>query len=85
MAGEVEKVFYNDKIRFIRQEDKNVFIIEGKSQYLKWSMSDIKKVEFQNGPRLSAGKDFYNKGIIEDLEQVQPSDPLNKAIRVKLK
>jgi uncharacterized cupin superfamily protein len=76
-------VFHNDKKRIITRTSEYCFIIEGESQYLKWSMTDPpKSVEFQNGPRLTLDNDFYGKGKISKIEPVEVSDKLKKAVKV---
>lgn len=80
-----EKPNKEDIELIITQKDEKTFIVETKSQYLKWAISDIKKVEFQYGPKFIVGKDFYKKGIIEDIEQVESNDFFTKAIKVTIK
>lgn len=76
-------VFHNDIKRVIKEIEENCFIMEGKSQYLKWSINDPpNSVEFDKGPKLVLGNDFYNKGKIKKLEQAQTEDFANKAVKV---
>jgi hypothetical protein len=79
----MDQIFHNDRKRTITEIDKNCFVIEGKSQYLKWSLSEPpKSVEFDSGPRLLLGNNFYNKGKIVKLEKAETEESSNKAVRV---
>jgi len=76
-------VFHNDIKRVIKEIEENCFIMEGKSQYLKWSISNPpNSVEFDKGPKLIIGNDFYNKGKINKLEPIKSEDSSNKAVKV---
>jgi hypothetical protein len=77
-------VFHNERKRIITDCDSH-FVIEGKSQYLKWSLDDS-YVEFQYGPKLKLGADFYDQGQIEKIEETLPKqDEENKAVKVIVK
>jgi hypothetical protein len=77
-------VFHNDRKRTIKcLEDPNIFVIEGKSQYLKWSITDPpKSVEFEHGPKLVLGHSFYEKGKIIKLEKFESKETQDKAVKV---
>lgn len=77
-------VFHNDRKRTVKYlPEESCFIIEGKSQYLKWSITDPpKSVEFEHGPKLVLGNSFYERGRIIKLEKAASSDPQEKAVKV---
>lgn len=84
-GGYMDEKSSDDIELIITQKDEKTFIVEAKSQYLKWAISDIKKVEFQYGPKFAVGKEFYNKGIIEDIEKIESNNFFTKSIKVTLK
>lgn len=77
-------IFHNDRKRTIKcNSEEKSFVIEGKSQYLKWSITDPpKSVEFEFGPKLVLGNNFYEKGKIIKLEKFESSNPDQKAVKV---
>lgn len=78
-------IFHNDRKRIINQISEYCFLIEGKSQYVKWSITDPPKtVEFENGPKLVLGNDFYGKGKIIKIEPAEAEDESNKAVKVTI-
>jgi hypothetical protein len=86
MDYKIEEItLFNNRKRFIKKEDEKTFLIEGEARFLKLPMSEPSKIEFEYGPKLIVGKDFYGKGIIECLEQADASSSSYKAVRVKLK
>ena len=77
-------ILHNDLFeRTIKPISENSFLIEGKSTYLKWSLNEPpKSVEFQNGPRLTVGNNFYKKGKILKIEKAESSCSSNKAVLI---
>lgn len=76
-------IFHNDRKRIITKYD-SYFVIEGKSQYLKQSL-DESYIEFQYGPKLIVGTDFYNEGKIVKVEPIETKEKENKAVKVFVK
>lgn len=86
MDSSVLEFFSNGKKRSITQEDSDSFLIEGPAQYLKWSLSyGPDEVEFQHGPRLKVGENFFDKGTIQEIEQIKTSEFYKKIVKVKVK
>lgn len=65
--------------------DKDVFLVEGQSRYLKWSISeDPNCVEFEGGPRICEGQDFQGCTVV-GLKKSETSSRARKAVEITVK
>jgi hypothetical protein len=73
------------KPREIIRIDKDIFLVEGPSQYLKWSMNEGPNcVEFEGGPRICEGHDFQG-GTVVGLKKSETSSRTRKAVEITVK
>lgn len=78
------KIKSGNKTRFVHQIDKKTYLISGESRFLKRSLNEpMDRVEFEGGPRLIVGCDFYGKGKIAKLEPAD-SEKDEKTVKVTL-
>lgn len=81
-SNRVMEIISGDKKRKISPLDKNTYLISGESRFLKWSLNEPpERVEFERGPRLCLGKDFYGKGIVTALAPAD-AEKSHKAVKV---